>query len=122
MLFVMMLMGVLSFNLIFWLKVADQSYFLVSPYALGVSGPVRDYSCKLISKRFPAHAIVKCLLILLLLSGAIALFADPVNFGLVNRHSIRNKGPFIGDIVLSNNLDVRPLQKLTFIILILTAY
>ena len=87
----------------FWLKVADQNYSLVSPCALHIPGLVRDYSCK---SRFPAHANVKCLLILLLLSVDTALNPGPINNGSVNCHSIRNKGPLIGDTIVSNNLDI----------------
>ena len=60
---------------------------------------------------FPAHANVKCLLILLLLSGDIALNPGPINFGFVNYPSIRNKGPLIDDTVVSNNLDVFALAE-----------
>ena len=107
----MMLLGFLCFSLLFWLKVADQSQFLVSPCALRVPAPIRDYSCKIFSNKFPAYARVKCLLILLLLSGDIALNPGPVNFGFVNCRSIRNKGPLICDTIVLNNLDILALAE-----------
>ena len=107
----MMLLGFLCFSLLFWLKVADQSHFLVSPCALHVPAPVRDYSCKIFSNKFPPHANVKCLLILLLLSGDIALNPGPINFGFVNCRSTRNKGPLIDDTIVSNNLDILALAE-----------
>ena len=107
----MMLLGFLCFSLLVWLKVADQSQFLVSPCALRVPAPIRDYSCKIFSNKFPAYARVKCLLILLLLSGDIALNPGPVNFGFVNCCSIRNKGPLICDTIVSNNLDILALAE-----------
>ena len=58
------------------------------------------------SNKFPAHANIKCLLILLLLSGDIALNPGPINFGFVNCCSIRNNGLLIGDTIVSNNPDI----------------
>ena len=84
------------------------------PCALCVSGPLRDYSCKIFSSRFPAHASVKHLLILLLLSSDIALNQGPINFALVNCHSIRSKSPWIGDTIVSNNLDILVLAETHF--------
>ena len=106
-----MLLGFSCFSLLFWLKVADQSHFLVSPCALHVPAPVSDYSCKIFSNKIPAHANVKCLLILLLLSGDIALNPGPINFGFVNCCAIRNKGPLINDTIVSNNLDILALAE-----------
>ena len=60
--------------------------------------------------KFPAYARVKCLLILLL-SGDIALNPGPINFGFVNCRSIRNKGPLICDTIVSNNLDILALAE-----------
>ena len=105
------MLGFLCFSLLFWLKVADQSHILVSPCALLVPALVRDYSCKIFSNKFPAHANVKCLPILLLLSGDIALNPGPINFGFVNCCSIRNKGPLIDDTIVSNNLDILALAE-----------
>ena len=99
-----MLLGFLCFSVLFWLKVADQSHFRVSSCALRVPGPVRDYSCKLFSNKFIAHANVKCLLILLL------LFC-PIHFEFVNSCSIRNKGYLIGDTIVSNNLNISALAE-----------
>ena len=107
----MMLLGCLCFSLFFWLEVANQSHFLVYQCALHVPCPVKDYSCKISSNNFPAHANVKCLLILLLLSGDIALNPGPINFGFVNYRSIRNKGPLNGDTIVSNNLDILGLAE-----------
>ena len=107
----MMLLGFLSFSLLFWLKVADQTHFLVSPCALRVPALVRDYSCKIFSNKLPAHANVKCLLILLLLSGDITLNPGPINFDFVKCRSIRNKGPLIDDTIVSNNLDILSLAE-----------
>ena len=35
----------------------------------------------------------------------------PINFGFVNCHSIRNKGPLICDTIVSNNLDILALTE-----------
>ena len=91
-----------------------QKSLLSLPCALRVSGPLRDYSCKIFSSRFPAHASVKHLLILLLLSSDIALNQGPINFALFNCHSIRSKGPWIGDTIASNNLDILVLAESHF--------
>ena len=107
----MMLLGFLCFSLPFWLKAADQNHILLAPCVLCVTGPVRDYSCKIFSNRFPAHANVKCLLILLLLSSDITLDPGPINFSFVNCSSIRNKGSLIGDTIVSNNLDTLALGE-----------
>ena len=107
----MMLLSFLCFSLLFWVKITDQSHFLVFLCALRVPGPVRDYSCKTSSNKFPAYVNAKCLLILLLLSGDIALNPGPINFGFVNCHSIRNKGPLIGITIVSNNLDILALAE-----------
>ena len=84
----------------------NDSHFLVSPCDFHVLCPVRNYSCKIFSNRFPAHANVRCLLILLLLSADTALNSGPINFGFVNCYSIRDNGPLIGDTFVSNNLDI----------------
>ena len=102
----MMLLSFLCFSLLFWLKVADQSHFLVSPCALHVPGPVSDYSFKISSKKFRTHANVKCLLILLLLIGDIILNPGTINLGFVNCLSIRSKGPCIGITIVSYYLDI----------------
>ena len=94
-----------------FVKVAGQSYFLVPPCALSVSGTVTDYSCKMFTNWFPAHAYVKCLLIVLLLSGDIALNPGPINFDFVNCHSVRNKGPLDVDILVLNKLDILVLAE-----------
>ena len=107
----MMLLGFLCFSLLFWLKFVDQSHILVSPCALLVPGPVRDYHSNIFSYKFPVHANVKCLLTLLLLSSDITLYPGRINFGFVNYHFIRNKGPLIGDTIVSNNLDILALAK-----------
>ena len=102
---------VVGFSLLPSTILADQSHFLVSPCALCVPAPVRDYFCKIFSNKFPAHANVKCLLILLLLSGDIALNPGPINFGFVNCRPIWNKGPLIDDTTVSNNLDILALAE-----------
>ena len=107
----MILLSFLCFSLLFWVKITDQSHFLVFPCALRVPGPVRDYSYKISSNKFPAYANAKYLLILLLFSGDITLIPGPINFGFVNCHSIRNKGPLTGDTIVSNNLDILALAE-----------
>ena len=57
-----------------------------------------------LSQRLLAHAIVKCLP--LLLSGDIILNLGLINFGLVNWLSFRNRGPLFGGTIVSNNLDI----------------
>ena len=47
----------------------------------------------------------------MLLSGDIALNPGPINFGFVNCHFIRNKGPLIDDTFVSNNLDILTLAE-----------
>ena len=46
-----------------------------------------------------------------MLSGDITLNPGPINFDFVNCHSIRNKGPLIGDTIVSNNLDILVLAE-----------
>ena len=108
-LFAMMLLGILFLNPVFWVKVTDHSYFLVLRWAL--PGPVRDYSCKKFSNRFPVHTNARCLLILLLFSGDIALDPCPVNFDFVNCHSFMNKRPPIGYRIVLNKLDILALAE-----------
>ena len=100
---------ILFFNILFLLKVAAQSHLSISPLAIWAPGSVKDHSIRLYSNRFPAHANFRCLSNLLLLSSDIALNPDPVN--LVSDHFIRNKGPLIGDSIVSNNLDVLALAE-----------
>ena len=64
------------------------------------------------SNKFPAHVNVKCLMILFLLFGDVALNPDPINFGFVNCRSIRNKGLLIADTIVSNNLDILALAEI----------
>ena len=51
------------------------------------------------------------LMLLLLLSGDVSLNPGPLTLGVVNTRSIRNKGPFLADIVASNDLDILCLTK-----------
>ena len=46
-----------------------------------------------------------------MLSGNIAPNPGSVNVGFVNSHSIRNKGPLIGETIDSNNLDILALAE-----------
>ena len=107
----MKLSGILFFSFLFWLKVANQSHLSLTPITIRAPDSVRDHSYRLYSYRFPAYANVRCLPILLMLSGDIALNPGPVNLGFVNSRSIRNKGSLIGDTIVSNNLDILALAE-----------
>ena len=108
---VMKLSVMLFFSFLFWLKVVDQRHLSLTHLAIRSPGSVRDHSYRLYSYRFPAYANVRCLSIVLMLSGDIALNPGPVNLGFVNSCSIRNKGTLIGDTTVSNNLDISALAE-----------
>ena len=58
------------------------------------------------SKQIPPQLKLKNLLLLLLLSGDVAVNPDPTNFGLVNCRSIHNKGPLLRDLIQCSDLDI----------------
>ena len=89
----MKLLGILFFSILSLLKV------VISSLAIQAPGSITDHSKALYLHRFPAHANVRCLLIMLLLSGDISLTQGPVNLGFCSK---RNKGPLISDTIVSN--------------------
>ena len=107
----MKLFGILFFSTLFWYKVADQSHLSITLLAIWAPGSDRDHSDRLYSYRFPAYANVRCLSILLMLSGDIALNPGPVNLSFVNSRFIGNKGTLIGDTIVSNSLDILALAE-----------
>ena len=107
----MKLLGILLFSILFLLKVADQSHLSISPLAIQAPSSVRDHSYRLYSHRFPAHANLRCLSILFLLSSDIALNPGLVNLGLLNSCSIMKKGALISDTIVSNYLDILALAE-----------
>ena len=82
--------SMLFFNLLFWLKVADQYHLSINLYALCVHRPRRNRCvyCIPFSNRFPAHVTVECLMNLLPLFNDTGLNPGPANIVFVNNHFV----------------------------------
>ena len=67
---------------------------------------VRKYCYTSDTKQVPPQLKFNNLLLLLLLCGDVASNPGPTNFGFVNCRSIRNKGPFLHDLIKCGDLDI----------------
>ena len=88
----------------------DQNHLSINPLAIHAPGLVRDHSNRLYtgSLHMPMSGVFWfcCCYHVMLPQNP-----GPVNFRLVNSHSIRNKEPVIGETIISNNLDIRSLTE-----------
>ena len=100
-LYYLILLGLFSVNIS-----CKGTELYVTKTALLLPHSFRQASCCRNVKNFPTSTKFRGFSVLLLLCGDISLNRGPVSLGVINCHSVRNKGPTIADIVSSRSLDL----------------
>ena len=96
---------------LFWLSTKNRRENFLSHSSLHLPKLLKKISYRLYAKSFPFHVNHRQMSLILLLCGDISLNPGPIKFAFANTRSIRNKGPLIGDLVLSKNIDIFALTE-----------